>query len=203
MTMDSALLVSNVFLWVIVVVMAIVIMALTRQIGVLHERIAPAGALMVGKGIEAGDPAPQLSLQDLNGGELDIGGVRDRSMLLFFLSPTCPVCDTLIPVLRSVAKSEKTWLDIVFSSDGDIQEQKNFIKTKNLEQFPYVLSTELGMVLGVGKLPFTVLIDEKGIVRTKGLVNSREHLESMFEANERGVASLQEYLEKQKRKNVA
>jgi hypothetical protein len=31
-------------------------------------------------------------------------------------------------------------------------------------------------------------------VRAKGLVNTREHLESLFEAKERGVASLQEFV---------
>jgi hypothetical protein len=40
------------------------------------------------------------------------------------------------------------------------------------------------------------LIDEHGILRAKGLVNSREHLESLFEAKELGVASIQEYLER-------
>ncbi len=39
-----------------------------------------------------------------------------------------------------------------------------------------------------------MLIDHDGIIRAKGLVNSREHLESLFEAKERGVASVQEYV---------
>ncbi len=30
--------------------------------------------------------------------------------------------------------------------------------------------------------------------RAQGLVNSREHLDSLFEANDRGVASIQDYL---------
>ena len=38
------------------------------------------------------------------------------------------------------------------------------------------------------------LIDEEGIVAAQGLVNTREHLESLFEAQRRGVASIQEYL---------
>ena len=45
----------------------------------------------------------------------------------------------------------------------------------------------------VGKLPYAVLVDEAGIIRSKGLVSSREHIESLFEAKERGVASVQEY----------
>jgi hypothetical protein len=39
-----------------------------------------------------------------------------------------------------------------------------------------------------------VLLDGAGVVRAKGLVNSREHLESLFEAMERGVASIQDYV---------
>ena len=40
-----------------------------------------------------------------------------------------------------------------------------------------------------------MLIDAAGIIRGQGLVNTREHLESLFEAKERGVASIQEFLE--------
>ena len=47
---------------------------------------------------------------------------------------------------------------------------------------------------GVAKLPYAVLLDEQGKVASLGLVNTREHLESLFEAKERGVASLQDYL---------
>jgi hypothetical protein len=39
-----------------------------------------------------------------------------------------------------------------------------------------------------------VLLDGAGVVRAKGLVNTREHLESLFEAKERGVASLQDFV---------
>jgi len=35
--------------------------------------------------------------------------------------------------------------------------------------------------------------DVGGVLRARGLVNSREHLESLFEAQRLGVASLQEY----------
>ncbi len=39
--MTDPLLVSNALLWVLVVGLALVVLALARQIGVLHERIAP------------------------------------------------------------------------------------------------------------------------------------------------------------------
>jgi hypothetical protein len=42
----SALAISNIVLWVLVLVLAAVLLAVVRQLGVLHERITPAGALM-------------------------------------------------------------------------------------------------------------------------------------------------------------
>jgi hypothetical protein len=44
-----------------------------------------------------------------------------------------------------------------------------------------------------GWLPFAALLDALGRLRARGVVNSREHLESLFEAQRLGVASLQEY----------
>ena len=135
---------------------------------------------------------------------LSVGGVPSsgKSTLLFFLSPTCPVCNTLLPVLRSIRESEQSWLDVILASDGDRDAQEKFIAEKKLEDFPYVLSTDLGMAYQVAKLPFAVLIDDQGVLRGKGLTNNREHLESLFEAMERGVASIQEFMG-QRRKDVA
>jgi len=45
-------------------------------------------------------------------------------------------------------------------------------------------------------LPYAVLIDEKGTLQAMGIVNSREHIESLFNVKETGYASLQEYMQK-------
>ena len=47
--MDNILLISNLILWVFVIGLTVIVFALTRQIGVLYERVAPAGALMMNK----------------------------------------------------------------------------------------------------------------------------------------------------------
>ena len=196
--MDQLLLASNLILWVVVIALAITVLALARQIGVLYERVAPAGALMIGTGPGVGDTAPALSLASLDGEVVTVGAANTagRSTLIFFLSPTCPVCDTLIPVLRSISQAESGWLDIIVASDGEPVEHVKFREQKDLGSFPYIVSTQLGVTYQVAKLPFAVLIDDQGIVRSKGLTNNREHLESMFEAQERGVASLQDYMAK-------
>jgi methylamine dehydrogenase accessory protein MauD len=59
-----------------------------------------------------------------------------------------------------------------------------------------VVSAALGLSYQVSRLPFAALVDEAGVLRARGLVNSREHLESLFEARRLGVASLQDYFDK-------
>lgn len=44
------------------------------------------------------------------------------------------------------------------------------------------------------KLPYAVLLDEGGRIAAKGLVNSREHFESLIAAKETGFATIQSYL---------
>ena len=197
--MVDALIVSNLLLWLLVLVLAVVVLALARQIGVLHERVAPVGALVMRDGPKVGERATPFELPDWRGRPVEIGAASDdgKSTLLFFLSPTCPVCKTLLPVLDSVAASERSWLRLVLASDGPRSEHVDFVREHRLADFAYVLSMELGLAFGVAQLPYAVLIDEAGIVRAAGLVNSREHLESLFEARERGAGSLQDYLARQ------
>ena len=72
---------------------------------------------------------------------------------------------------------------------------ESFRQRAQLTDFPYVLSAALGMQYRVSKLPHAVLVDEAGRVRAKGLVNSREQLDSLFVARDLGVGSVQEYLD--------
>ena len=190
----SALIISNAVLWVVVLCLVLLVLALSRQIGILHERIAPMGALTMDKGPGVGEAAPQFELADMLGRMQQVGHPSDRSQLLFFLSPTCPVCKKLLPILKSIASTEKKWLDVILASDGEMPEHLAFYRQAGLEAFPYLLSTQLGMSFQISKLPYAVLLDERGVIRAKGLINSREQLESLFTAKELGVASAQEYL---------
>jgi methylamine dehydrogenase accessory protein MauD len=117
-----------------------------------------------------------------------------RSTLVFFVSPTCPVCKTLYPVLAASRSDEQAWLDIFLASDGEPAAQRELVRQHGLARFPYVISAALGLSFHVSRLPYAVLIDADGVVRARGLVNSLEHLESLFEAQRLGVASLQDYL---------
>jgi methylamine dehydrogenase accessory protein MauD len=201
----TALIVSNVVLWITVLGLLTALLAAIRQIGVLHERIAPTGALMLAKGLKTGQPAPQVAVLDLDGQQRLVGAPQPegRATLVMFVSPTCPVCKSLLPVLKSSRDSERDWLDVVLASDGDLQSQRDFVQAQRLQMFPYIVSTPLGLTYQVSRLPFAVLIDADGILRARGIVNSREHLESLFEAKRLGLATIQDYFESVSRHEAA
>ncbi|HEY5597690.1 MAG TPA: methylamine dehydrogenase accessory protein MauD [Kiloniellales bacterium] len=192
----TSLVISNTALWIAVLGLGAVVFALTRQIGVLYERVAPAGALIIDKGPAIGLRPPVFELRDMAGKAIKIGGIAasKRPTFLFFLSQSCPVCKELLPTVRSLAAAERDRIDFVLASDGDSAELTQFWRDQGLQALPFVVSRELGMTFQIGKLPYAVLIDAEGVLRAKGLVNTREHLESLISAMEAGVGSMQEYL---------
>ena len=193
--MESSLIVSNMVLWVVVILLMLAVFALARQIGVLHERVAPVGALMPTEGPKIGELIEPMQVPLLDGSSFPIGGENDHKTLIYFLSPTCPICKSLLPIVLSIASHESDSIRVVFASDGDNTDAHlAYASEHGLENYPYVLSQPLGMRMGVNKLPFAVLINEQGVLRGRGLVNNREHLESLLQADEMNVSSLQEYL---------
>ncbi len=190
----TSLMISNAILWLLLLGVIIALWALARQVGILYERVAPMGALITDAGPKLGEAAPKFELPALSGTMIPIGGQRALSQLLFFLSPTCPVCKKLLPILKSASQAEREWLQVVLASDGEATQHLAFYRDAKLTEFPYVLSSDLGMTYRVSRLPYAVLIDEAGAIRAKGMINNREQLESLFNAKELGVGSVQDFL---------
>ena len=89
----TALAVSNVALWLVVIGLSVALLAVVRQLGVLHERIAPVGALMLAKGLKVGEFAPTIAAQDLEGRTITVGVAR---------------ADELTRIARELAWSQRT-----------------------------------------------------------------------------------------------
>lgn len=192
--MSGSLIAILVLQWIAILVLAAILFAMVRQVGILHQRVAPAGALMISQGIAVGEKPPVLTLTALDGREMMIGGPNPKSTLVMFIAPDCPVCAKLLPALTAIGQQESAWLRIIFASDGKASDHLAFWQDKGLGSYPYVISTELGLTFQISKLPHGVLLDEEGTLVSQGLTNSREHVESLFEAKRLKVATLQDYL---------
>ena len=192
--MIVSLIIAQIISWVVILAFGVALIALARQVGILHMRVAPAGALATAGGASVGDDTEGLMGQSVDGRMLTLGGARTGVplRLLMFVSAQCPLCKGLIPVARSFAQDERVAL--TFVGDDDPAAQRAMIVQQGLQDYDFVNDEAVGRTLGVGKLPFAVLIDEEGTILSKGLVNSREHLESLLIAHEMGVRTVQDYI---------
>ena len=78
--------------------LAVLVFALARQVGVLHERIAPMGAMTSDHGPAVGELAPPLSVLTLGGSRIEIGGPGDGGA-----QPAAAVRVPIMPGLQEAA----------------------------------------------------------------------------------------------------
>ena len=193
----TVMMISQGLLWGVVILLSLTVLALARQIGVLHERVAPAGALINAAGPGVGEQAPRIEVHAMGGNAITVGSslAKGRAMLMLFVSQTCPICKKLIPIAQDFARSER--LDVLFVGDADLAEQNKLIEQFKIDPHCFVNGPQIGMTFRVDKLPYAVLLDDEGVISAKGLVNSREHFESLIIAKETGYATIQSYLKAQ------
>ena len=93
----AAGLVLDILLWLLVGLLTVAVLALARQVGVLNQRVAPAGALMPAAGPKIGELTDALEADDLAGDRISIGGLKSgASTLVLFISPTCQVWQSAV-----------------------------------------------------------------------------------------------------------
>lgn len=87
------------------------------------------GVLMIDKGLVVGVIVLMFELIDICGVYVKVGGidVLGKVMLLFFLLLMCFVCKKLLLLLLLLQVSEVMFVNIVFVSDGDVDEYMCFV----------------------------------------------------------------------------
>lgn len=173
---------SYIALWVLVVVLCFVVVALARQIGTLHLRLGPRGALeMDDEGPALGEGRPPEVATDLGGNHVTIGG-GDASQLLLFVSPGCMVCEQVMPSIGAVAEVARMQPLVV--TDMDAEETRLQFRHKRVTA-PVVASVETFQSYEVPGTPYVVVLDDNGVVQAKGTVNNLEQMEGLIDTARR------------------
>jgi hypothetical protein len=145
--------------WVLVVLLCVVVVALARQIGALHLRLGPRGALEIDtEGPPLGEAPPPRPVRLDGGGQLMLGG-PGPPRLVMFVSPTCSICEEVKPSVPVAASSAGLAAQLVHDPDAE-------------------------RMWNVPGTPFAVVVDETGVVRAKGTVNNLEQLEGLVDTAE-------------------
>lgn len=172
---------SYLALWALVIVLALVVVALARQVGVLHLRLGPRGALEVDdEGPPLGEAPEPADAPALGGEVLTIGGPGTPQLVLF-VSPGCPVCREVLPSLPAVARAAR--LAPVVVSDAPLDETPHAYR--DLPDVPVVPSPDVARAYAVPGTPYAVVLDVMGVVRAKGTVNNLEQMEGLVDTARR------------------
>ncbi len=149
--MDGTIwIVSYVLLWIAVVVLGLTVIALLRQIGVLHTRVAPMGVHFAGEGPDRETRAPDADIYDYT---------ASPYTLVAFTSPTCELCATLVPQLRHMAT---TYDELDLRAVSSSTHEPTFSAFK------------------VRSTPYLVAVDSTGIVKSRGVANTLDQVEEML-----------------------
>jgi hypothetical protein len=142
---------TYVLLWLAVLVLSVVVIALLRQVGVLHTRMRPMGVHFAGEGPERLAPAP---------GAASIDYSNNRLTLIAFTSPTCEICKELIPSLQAIRRQYRDMQFVEFAHGPD---------------------SPMFLEFNVRSTPYMVTVDGDGIVQGRGVANSLEQVEVLIE----------------------
>lgn len=173
---------SYVLLWILVVVLVVVVVALARQIGTLHLRLGPRGALELDdEGPPLGEAPPHEETTDAQGQTARIGGPGEGQLLLF-VSPGCHLCEQVLPGLPAVARKHE--LTPYVLADVDPEETVSQYERRRLA-VRVVSGHLIAQRYRVPGTPYVVVLDRLGVVRAKGTVNNLEQLEGLVETGAR------------------
>lgn len=193
--MTSFLLVSAVILWFAVLLLAVGLFGLARQIGLLYNRLPQTGARILDAGPEIGTLLEPVEVMSVRGEPLMLPPPL-RTSLLVFMSTGCPACVSLAPAVVGFAENpEGLVVRVVMSGIGEA-EARTHAETLGLAGFtarlsPYEVRERYALTL----TPYALIVGADARVQAKGHVLNREQLDSLLTAIEMDTPSLQTYVQ--------
>ncbi len=176
--MDTPWLISYIVLWLIVLALGLLVLLLYRQLGIMYLGSAEGVSR---DGIDKGATAPDFALTDQYGNPQRLSDYRGRPALLLFGSPHCSPCRTLMPQLHEWARAHPE-VGVVWLNAASEEESLKFVSElgATLPVAPYTPESKLMDRYKVRVTPFMFLLDEKGVVRAKGLANTKSGLDLYY-----------------------
>jgi methylamine dehydrogenase accessory protein MauD len=177
--MIIALLVSSVLAWLTALFVAFVLLGSLRSMALLRWRLEQLEATTPSRlgrnGLRPGKKAPAFRLPSVVGPEAALADYAGRKVLLVFVQTGCGPCGAVVPDLNQLHREGKYQLLVV--NNADRKKGRDWVNEHDVE-FPVLLQDKWAVSkrYEVIATPFAFLIDEKGIVKSKGIVNSKEQI---------------------------
>jgi hypothetical protein len=158
---------------VLSVLTAVAVVALIRQVGVLHLRIRPVAGVT---GVGGPDYGAEIQLP---AALAELARRPATRFLVGFVSPGCRVCGPVTSAFGHVARSADARTAVLLVIDASQPEADEYIRAKGVSFLPYIADTA-SFAANVPGAPWAIVADEAGRVIVSGGVNTLDNVEEML-----------------------
>jgi methylamine dehydrogenase accessory protein MauD len=180
--MDALWLLSNLVLWVAALALGFLLVGALRALRVWTWRLEQLEVALSGRlGLSPGTKAPAFSLPSVQGVRVALKGFAGRRVLLAFMQSRGHPWRQLLPELNRLQRRGD--LSVLLVETGGPEAAKQ-LAGEGQAAFPVLVqeTRNLARRYCVHAMPFAFLIDEQGVIRARGTISNRQHLDLLLAA---------------------
>lgn len=167
---------STIGLWTLSILNLALNLLLLRQFGIVYLGTAEGVSR---DGLKLGAEAPRFATIADDGTEVTFQPTSNAWQLLVFGSASCSVCRSLIPHLNHFVR-QSNGVKVTYLSQSSLGDTREFKESTRPEVPVFSVPSSVGDQYQVRVTPFAFLIDPEGRIRSKGILNTGDHIMSML-----------------------
>ena len=170
---------SYVALWLVVLSLGFLLLGALRALALLRWRLEQLEAITptrVGRGgLKPGKKAPDFTLPSVARDEVSLHDFAGRKVFLVFTQSGCKPCHRIVPELNKLQRGGDVQVLVV--NNGEMEATRKWAGEIRpgfpaLVQLQFSVSKRYEMYA----TPFAFLIDERGLIASKGIINNGQHI---------------------------
>ena len=183
--MEILFLISPILLWLTVLLLGFLLLGALRAVDQLRWRLeqleATTPSRMGRSGLRVGKKAPDFALPSATDGDVSLQSYAGRKLFLVFTQAGCGPCQQIIPELNHLHDSGK--VKVLAINKGEIEATRKWVAEANI-RFPVAMQEAFTVSkrYEVFATPFAFLIDEQGVIASRGIVNSKQQIGFVLDA---------------------
>ena len=172
-------LLSYVILWLVLLFLGFLLVGALRALALLRwrlEQLEPITPTRLGRGgLKPGRKAPDFTLSAVAGGDVSLHDFAGRRVFLVFTQSGCKPCHRILPELNKLHRGGE--LQVLVVNNGEPEATRQWASEAGV-CFPMLVQQQFSVSkrFEVYATPFAFLIDERGVIASRGIINNAQHI---------------------------